>query len=496
MGIIRKQGTLTTIIAYVGIGIGFVIVIFILPKNFTPEEVGIRNLVFDIALLFTQLFTLGNGSALIRYYPIFNGSEKNKSGLLTFTHLVPLIVLFVILIFYLLPFNFVELLFEEKSANIIPYFKYCIIIGMLLSYSALYEYYARLLNSFIVPKANREILLRLLSILLMVAYGYNFITFNQFWINITFLHLLILVLDIYHARSIEKLPFQVDFSFFNKKSLGPIVQYSLFAALTGGATILTMKFDSVMVASMIGLKQTAIYTIAIFIVTVIETPRKSLSQVIGPLISSSFANNDLITIGNIYKKTSINQVLIGGGIFTLIWLNIDYLFLLMPQGEFYSSGKPVILILGLAKMVDMISSCNTPIISLSKIYKFNLYTFLFLLICTIVTNYLLIPIYGIVGAALATLISITIFNIIQSLIVYHRLKLSPFHKKIILPTLLFGVLMSLSYFQTPFTNPYMGIIITSFFITTLYLCLVLFTNTAEDLRELFLQIVSKKSKNN
>lgn len=492
MGIIRKQGTLTTIIAYIGIGIGFVIVIFILPKYFTPEEVGIRNLVFDIALLFTQLFTLGNGSALIKYYPIFKDNEEKKAGLLTFTHLVPLIILLLIFIFYLLPFNFVEFLFEEKSANIIPYFKYCIMIGMLLSYSALYEYYARIVNSFLLPKANREILLRMLSILLMVAYGYDYITFNQFWIDITILHLIILGINIYHTRSIEKVSFRIDTNFFNKKSLRPIILYSLFAALTGGATILTMKFDSVMVASMIGLEQTAVYTIAIFIVTVIETPRKSLSQVIGPIISTSFANNDITTISDIYKKTSINQVLIGGAIFTLIWLNIDYLFMLMPQGEFYSAGKPVILLLGVAKMVDMISSCNTTIISLSKIYKFNLYTFLFLLFCTVVTNYILIPIYGIIGAALATLISVTVFNLIQSLIVYRWLQLSPFHKNIMLPTLLFGALMSLSFLPISFSNPYVGILITSCFITSLYLCLVLFTNSAKDLRELLVGIILKK----
>lgn len=484
MGVIRKQGILTTLIAYVGIALGAIIVLYFLPKYFTPEEVGIRNLIFDVALLFTQLFTLGSGNSFTKYYPLFQSDPKKRTSLLIFTLMLPIFVLVVLGIIYLLPINLTEVLFEENSSTLIPYFKFCILIGIILSYTAIFEYYARLKNSFLLPRANRDIFFRIITILLILCYGLDVLTFDQFWVAITLFHLLILIFNIILVNSLEKLSFRVDTSFFHKKTIRPIIQYSLFAALTGGTTILVLKFDSVMVASMIGLEQTAIYTIAIFITTVIETPRKSLSHVTTPLLSTAFAQNDFKNIDQIYKKTSINQLIVGGSIFCLIWSNIDYLFLLMPKGDFYSEGKNIIFILGISKMIDMISSCNTSIISLSKFYKFNLLSITFLLVITVTSNYLLISKYGITGAALATLISIASFNIVQTLFVYLKLKLNPFHSKAILPALTCIIILSVSFFGLKLNNPFIGIFVTSSFVCLTYIGLIMFTDSAEDLKDL------------
>ena len=484
MGVIRKQGILTTIIAYIGIALGSVIVLYFLPKYFSPEEVGIRNLIFDIALVFTQLFTLGGGNSFTKFYPVFQDNSKKRNSLLLLIIALPIIVLVVLTIIYLLPIDLIGILFQEKSASLIPYFKYCVIIGLILSYIAIFEYYARIKNSFVIPRANREIIFRIITIALILLYGLNQLTFNQFWIAISGFHILILISNIALVNSLEKLTLQFDKTLFQKNSIKPIIEYSLFAALTGGTTILVLKFDSVMVASLIGLEQTAIYTIAIFIAMVIETPRKSLNLVTNALLSKAFASNDIKTIDAIYKKTSVNQVIIGGAIFSIIWLNIDYLFMIMPKGDFYSAGKTIILILGIAKMVDMISSCNTSIISYSSSYKFNLLSIMFLLIATVTLNLLFIPRYGILGAAMATLISVSSFNAIQTFFVYRTIKLVPFHRKLILPVLTCISLVAFSYLGVSINNPFVGILLNSSAIGLIYLALILFSNSADDLKDL------------
>ncbi len=491
MGIVRKQGILTTIIAYVGIALGMFIVLYFLPKHFSPEEVGIRNLIFDVALVLAQLFALGTGSAFIKFYPTIKEKEKKRNSLLLFCLGFPIITLFILLLLYFSPFDLVKTVFHENAAAIIPYFKYCVILGFIMTYTFLFEYYARLNNSFILAKANREISFRVFSILLIVLYGVDFINFNQFWVAALSFYILIFTINVIHVNSLESLTLKIDPNFFKLESIKPIVNFSLFAVLTGGTSLLILKFDSVMVASMIGLESTAIYTTAIFITTVIETPRKSLAQVIGPLLSTSFAKNDFDTIDAIYKKTSVNQVIIGGAIFSLIWLNIDYLFILMPKGEIFSAGKFVVLILGLTKMVDMISSCNTAIIAYSKTYRFNLYAIIFLLLITVTLNYILIPIYQIEGAALATLISISSFNLVQTTFVYTSLKLNPFHKKLILPSMTFGVLLLLSYINIKLTNPFLGIILNSSIVSIVYLALIMLTDSADDLKDLIKKTLTR-----
>ena len=73
----------------------------------------------------------------------------------------------------------------------------------------------------------------------------------------------------------------------------------------------------------------------------------------------------------------------------------------------------------------MACGVNGAIIVNSDYYKFDLYTNLFLLIVTIITNIILIPIYGIDGAAMATAISLLLFNFIRVILIYVKMKIHP-----------------------------------------------------------------------
>ncbi|MDZ7690389.1 MAG: polysaccharide biosynthesis C-terminal domain-containing protein [Balneolaceae bacterium] len=87
----------------------------------------------------------------------------------------------------------------------------------------------------------------------------------------------------------------------------------------------------------------------------------------------------------------------------------------------------VIIIIGVAKLIDMATGVNGQIILHSKHYRFDLYTMIFLVILTVATNYLLIPIYGILGAAIATALSILVYNLIKCIFVWITFSMQPFH---------------------------------------------------------------------
>lgn len=111
----------------------------------------------------------------------------------------------------------------------------------------------------------------------------------------------------------------------------------------------------------------------------------------------------------------------------MIWLNVDSLFELLPTE--YTQAKYVLLFICLAKLFEISIGINGIIINFSKYYKLIFYINILLILLLIVTDYLLIPIMGIVGAALATLISTLIVLSIYLIVLYKNYKLLPFTNK-------------------------------------------------------------------
>ena len=87
-----------------------------------------------------------------------------------------------------------------------------------------------------------------------------------------------------------------------------------------------MNIDGLMLSAYKGLGQTGIYTIAFFIATVIEIPKRSLSQSVISLVSEGNKKHDINTLENLYKKSSVNRLIIGALIFIGISASITRIF--------------------------------------------------------------------------------------------------------------------------------------------------------------------------
>ena len=90
-------------------------------------------------------------------------------------------------------------------------------------------------------------------------------------------------------------------------------------------------------------------------------------------------------------------------------------------------GIWVFLFLMIGRLIDMYFGLNGAIFITSKKYKYDL-IFTFLLIVTVFClNLWLIPIYGIVGAAISTSVGLIVYNVCRVIFVYVAYKLQPFH---------------------------------------------------------------------
>jgi O-antigen/teichoic acid export membrane protein len=209
-----------------------------------------------------------------------------------------------------------------------------------------------------------------------------------------------------------------------------------------------------MITSQLGLSSAGIFTIAFYMAAVIEIPSRSISSISAPIAAEALKNGDFETANALYKKVSLHQLLIGGLIFILLWSNIDNIFAIIPNGAVYAEGKWVVFFIGLAKLIEVTLNFGGMLISFSKYYYWSLYFVFFIIGVGILTNYLLIPVWGIAGAALATTISCLLSWGAQQWIVLKKVKGNPYSSGTLKLIAILLLLIILNCFLFKFDNPW------------------------------------------
>jgi len=245
-----------------------------------------------------------------------------------------------------------------------------------------------------------------------------------------------------------------------------IVLYSSFIILSGSVAVLLMDFDKVMIPAYENISSNALYSVAIFIATVIAVPSRAMLQIIYPITAKLMSDNKLKELNVLYKKSAITLQVIGGLVMLGIFLNIKMLYQLIP-GE-YSGGILVVFLIGLSKFYDVILGNNNAIILNTKYYKWVLSFGLLLVFMMVGLNMIFIPLYGIDGAALATLISVFIYNTIKLVFVVKKMKLYPFTVNTIKSfAIIIGVFLAFYFWDFSF-HPIVSIALKSILITLVY----------------------------
>jgi len=208
---------------------------------------------------------------------------------------------------------------------------------------------------------------------------------------------------------------------------------------------------------------------------------RSMGKISSVIIAEAWKTNNLKVISGIYKKSSISLSVIGFLLFIGIWANIDNVFMMI--GDKYLSGKYVILVLGIANLIDIAFGVSPHIILNSKHYRYISYFLLIYVALLIVTNLIFIPIYGILGAAIASLISKIIYDLIKYLFLYRTYKLQPFDRNYLFLLVISGFVYAVSLLIPPFSNYLIDILIRSSSIALLFTALVYYTRLSIDINQ-------------
>jgi O-antigen/teichoic acid export membrane protein len=347
----------------------------------------------------------------------------------------------------------------------------------------------------VVPTLVREVFLRVFLSLIVVLYHFKIITLDHLIILIIVSYACAVAILLGYIKNLKKLYLNYSDIFINKGLFKEMIYFGLFIFLGGAWGLIAAKIDVIMLSSMKDLTHTGVYAIAFYIGTIIEIPRRAISQISTPLISQALKDHDMSLIHKIYSKTSLNQLIAGLLLFLLVWCNVDFLLSIIPNSEEYKAGKYVILIIGLGRLTDMATGVNTEIILNSPYYKFNFILILFAALLLITSSYFLIPIYGINGAALSTLISFVVFNAIKSIFIYLKFRIHPFSSRTFIILLFASIAFSLAIF-TPVVgfglfSPFINIALRSMIIVLGFMGPVIYFKISEDVDLLKNHILKK-----
>ena len=93
--------------------------------------------------------------------------------------------------------------------------------------------------------------------------------------------------------------------------------------LAGSAGAILLDIDKVMIPDKETVEIAAYYAVAVFIGSLIEAPGRAMAQILQPITSKTINDNNAVEIESLYKKSSINLLLVSGLLF--YWLIVEFM---------------------------------------------------------------------------------------------------------------------------------------------------------------------------
>lgn len=483
MGIVQNQSIKNTIITFFGFGIGAINALFLYTHILEKDHYGIVTTILSFAGILMPIFAFGAQNTLIRFFSHYK-TQKEKDEFLTFMLFFPLYLMVPVGVLFFIFYQPISNVWIQENPSLKPFFWMIPVVGLFMAYFELFYAWVKVHMQSVIGNFISEVFVRLIVMVLLVLVYFEVISKSTFIYSLVAAYFFQLFAMCFYAFSI-KMPV---FNFVVPNNLKDLVQYSFFIIISGGVAVMLIDFDKVMIAHYMHVSNNSLYAVAIFISTVIAVPSRAMTQIVAPITAKLMVENKMEELNDLYKKSAINLQIIGGFIMMLIFLNIKELYFFIPD---YKSGISVVFMIGLSKFYDVLLGNNNSIIVNTKYYRTVLLFGIFTVILMVILNMIFIPMYGIEGAAFATLLTIIFYNTVKLFYVIVKLNLNPFTIKTVHS---FGLLITcflLFYFWDFQFHPIINILLKSGLITVFYLFANYKFNISQDFNRVVLSILKR-----
>ncbi|MFI5134146.1 MAG: lipopolysaccharide biosynthesis protein [Chitinophagales bacterium] len=496
MSSIRRQSIISSAVIYTGFAIGFLNTYFFTKQGlFTEAEYGLTTLFIAISTMMMAFASLGMPSYVFKFYHYYNDNlPPRKNDMITWSLLVSTIGFVLVMIAGFFLKHLVIKKYETNAALLTAYYYWIFPMGLGLTIYTVLEAYTWSLGKSILTNFLREVQWRLITTILIVLFITHTIKdFDLFIKFFAFTYPAIAVTLFAYLLFTKKIHFTFKLSKVSRRFSRKILSLCTFAY--SGALIFTLSlvFDQFVIASVLpqGLEKAGIFGLAAIITNIIQAPQRGIISASISHLSKAWKDKNMPLLQRVYQRSSINLFIFAAGIFLLVWLNFTDAIKAFQLKPAYLDAANVFFLLGLTKIIDMGTGVNAQLIATSNYWRFELISGLVLLTLMLPLTYILTKEYGIIGPAIASLVSISIYNLIRIIFLWKKFKLFPFTKQSVYALLLAGACYGICYFAFDTMHGWMGMIFRSIVFLVLYTTGILWLNLSPDLRPV-LQTIKKR----
>jgi O-antigen/teichoic acid export membrane protein len=481
MGIVERQTARNTIITYAGTGLGFVNAVLLFPRFLGPDELGLVNLFPFMAVLYAQFSSMGLLGTILRFFPFFRDRRRQHHGFLFMASAATFVGFILVTLVFVLIKPLVVGAYADTSTLLVEYYFAIVPLGLLSLWHLLLENYSSALFRTVVPSLARAIVLRVGNTLAIFLFASGVLGFRAFVVVYIANTLIPTVLLLLYLGRLGQLHFRPRWSWRLKMLRRKMTVYGFGVLFHQVNATMYRLVDSLVMAAFLNLTAVGIYTTMIFVLELMVVPWRSMYKLVYPLVGEHWKNRALDKIAILYKQVSIVNLIFGGFVFALLVVNVHNILRLLPPR--FEAGRDVILILGMARLFDLATGINQVIVITSRYYPFSLVFLSLLTVLTVATNYVLIPIFGINGAALATTFSVFVLNLAQVLFVRWKFDMQPFGWRTLVALGVIGSVIAVGLVIPRIGFMPLDALVRSGVCTVLFWWLVLRLNVSPDVQE-------------
>lgn len=409
-------------------GIRFVIA-FLLARVLGASEYGMYNLAISAATIVASISALGMDDGMIRYIAMMvsKRDEKGVWGTLQIGFGIGIVMSLLTGVgLYFLAEPVGLHLFHEP--DLVPLLRLFSFIVPPLTLSNILVGAARGFKRMDVSALAENVIqfiIRLILIGLLALFGLNVFVASIVF-GLSELAATLALIYLLHKHFSFKRPISNG-----RRDTREIFTFAMPFWMSGLLSKFRKNIQSVLLGTLDTVAGVGVFSIVSSINLVGRVSYQSIIASVKPFLAELYSQNNIQQMGQLYQTTTRWTLMTNLPIFLIMVLFPEQLLVIF--GESFVVGASALAILAYAELANAGTGICGSIIDMTGFTKLKLVNSVTWVLLLAVTNYLLIPPWGVVGAAVATLISTTVINFLRMAEVWFLLRLQPYNRTFIKP---------------------------------------------------------------
>ncbi len=185
--------------------------------------------------------------------------------------------------------------------------------------------------------------------------------------------------------------------------------------------------DTLLIGVLLGLKEAGIYTAVTSLVKVATMMNQAVVEVSAPQIAEAIATDDVDSVRSVYQQASVWLVIAVFPVYLTTALFAEPLARLFGPG--FTAGATALVILSIGRLITTATGPVESVLVMSGRSGSNLAMHLTALVVNVALNVVLVPVWGLEGAAVAWVASIMVTNLGPYVQVARSLGLQPLSRQ-------------------------------------------------------------------